>query len=256
MKPAIAMVSIVSALLVCGVAEAQSQSDPDAFSDNSSLDTSNSGGTDTAPRGGAQVSAAQFVGGGARRYPSVSLAIKLDLFTLPIPEVDATTLSMTHPVLFEVAVDIIWRLSVFVAFGTYVGYFTEENDDVDYKYKENTGVFLLQTGVRLNLMEPRPRHAHLYIPLDFTGAIGIVTLKDSTEDDMDDAEEARQERLDHCVIGTGLGMEFLIVSEFGIGAEFGLRWLINNLKDTGADSDPHFTGQFFTAFALRLAYHF
>ncbi len=257
MKSTIIMVSVLCASLVCGVVWAQD--DPDSFSDDSAFEETSTPEPAPAYQSDGQASTTELMAGSARSYPSISLAIKMDLFSLPIAAADdARVLSMTYPVLFEFSVDIMWRLSAFVAFGTYVGYFTEEVDDADYKYKYNSGVFLLQAGARINLMEPRPKHAHLYIPVDFTGAIGIAKLKDSGEDDMDDEEEALQERMDHCIIGTGLGMEYLIASEFGIGAEFGLRWLINNLKDTDPDGnhDKHFTGGFFTAFSLRLSYHF
>ncbi|MCP4676172.1 MAG: hypothetical protein GY854_11825 [Deltaproteobacteria bacterium] len=254
MKSTICLVVVLCASLVCGVA--WSQNDPDSFSDDSTFDESSNPEPTPAPQPAAQISTTGLMAGAARSYPSVSLAIKMDLFSLPIAVVDdATVLSMTYPVLFEFAVDIMWRFSVFFAFGTYVGYLTAENDDEEYEFKENTGVFLLQGGARINIFEPRPKHAHIYIPVDFTGAIGIAKLKDSTEDDMNDAEEALQERMDHCIIGTGFGMEYLVVSEFGIGAEFGLRWIINNLKDA-SDNDPHITGGFFTSLNLRLSYHF
>ncbi|MCP4602055.1 MAG: hypothetical protein GY847_16325 [Proteobacteria bacterium] len=195
--------------------------------------------------------AAAVTHGSVRSYPSASLAIKLDLFSLPIN--DASVIRMTYPVLLEVSLDITWRFSVFFAMGTYLAYTKQEDDNGEDKLNE--AALLMQGGGRINLMEPRPNHAHLFIPVDFTGAIGIASVEEDDEEN-EDEEDAIKERLDHLIIGTGIGIEYLVASEFGIGAEFGLRWLFNNLKDTNDNLDPNFAGQFLTAFALRIAYHF
>lgn len=190
-----------------------------------------------------------------RTYPSASLAFKLELFAVPI-SVSGTGAELpqfSYPMLLEVALDINSRVSLYAGLGSYVMYSTY--DDGDIEAKQNFGMFLLQGGLRFNLMEPRPEHAHLYLGADVTGALAFATDEFDGEED-DESEDAMKEELDHLLWGVALGIEYLVVSEFGIGAELGFRWMFNSLEDTAEDVDTYFQGQFFTYLGLRLAYHF
>ena len=91
----------------------------------------------------------------------------------------------------------------------------------------------------------------------FTIFVGFGTyLEFEKAENDEDAEDEAKERLDHLLWGLGVGVEYLVVAEFGVGAEFGFRWSYNNLEDTEEDLDGLYTGQFSTFFGLKLAYHF
>jgi hypothetical protein len=198
------------------------------------------------------------VGADGRTYPSASLAFKLELFALPISVFGGSGSDLpqfSYPALLEVALDISSRFSLYVGLGTYISYSKVEVEDIEEKV--NYGIFLLQGGLRVNLMEPRPEHAHLYLGADVTGALAFATNELDGEED-DDAQDAVKEEADHLMWGVGLGIEYLVSSEFGIGSELGFRWMFNNLEDTdpGGDYDKYYVGHFHTYFGLRMAYHF
>jgi hypothetical protein len=194
---------------------------------------------------------------GDRSYPNGSLGFKLELLSLPLGGYGSTgnggIAAFSYPVLLEGALDIHPRFTFFVGFGTYLQYQQAENDD--FQQSERVGVILLQGGFRLNLMEPRPGHAHLFLVADLAGAIGVAVYDSDGERD-EDAEDEAKEYLDHLMWGVGVGVEYLVVAEFGVGAEFGFRWSYNNLEDTEEELDGLYSGQFTTYFGLKLAYHF
>lgn len=190
-----------------------------------------------------------------RTYPSASLAFKLELFALPLAAFGSGNdlPNFSYPALLEVALDINSRVSLFVGLGTYIYYSKYEVEDIDQK--QNFGILLFQGGLRFNLMEPRPEHAHLYLGADVGGAVGLSTEEFDGDED-DEAQDAMKEELDHLMWGVALGIEYLVSPEFGVGTELGLRWTYNNLEDTEEDIDKYYGGQFFTYFGLRFAYHF
>ena len=253
---------LISFVLAPQLGWSQGDSDSDGLSlEGSGQAEASLGESDSADQQSAPVEASVLADSTSRSYPSASLSIKLDLFSLPIGGLQmssASVLSMTYPVLLEISLDVAWRFSLYFATGTYLLYSgqTDETNDVDEKY--NVGVLLLQGGVRFNLMEPRPERAHLFISADFAGAIGLASVDNSDEDDdvNEAATEAAMEAADHLIVGTAIGIEYLVVSEFGIGAEFGLRWMFNNLHDINTDLDPYVEGFFISSFGLRLSYHF
>ena len=191
-----------------------------------------------------------------RTYPSASLAFKLELFALPISVFGGAGSELpqfSYPVLLEVALDLSSRFSLYLGLGSYVYYSKYEIEDIDEKI--NYGIFLLQGGLRFNLMEPRPEHAHLYLGADVTGALAFATNEIDGDED-NDLEDAVKEEADHLMWGIGLGIEYLVSPEFGIGSELGFRWMYNSLEDTDEDADKYYVGHFHTYFGLRMAYHF
>jgi len=192
----------------------------------------------------------------SRSYPSASIGFKLELVSLPFTGYGSSSSGITalsYPATLEIGLDVIPRLSFFVMVGTYLQYEGATNED--YEQSQRVGAILVGGGARLNLMEPSPRHAHLYIAADMVGAIGLVSYVSDGQHD-EDAEDETKEELDHLLWGVGLGLEYLLVAEFGIGAEYGFRWSYNNLEDTDTTLDELYRGQFSSFFALKLAYHF
>jgi len=197
-------------------------------------------------------------------YPKWSMAIKINRFTQPVDLGGRSYSSIpttNYPTLLEGALNLSSKFELFVGMGTFIYHekqeFNAENDDDDIEIKKNLGTFILQTGARFNLMEPRARHAHLFASGDIAWVIGIGSVDDKKADNKknDDDTAAIRELMDELVISGALGIEYLVSEEFGIGVEFGLHWRFNNLKKAyGLDHD---TAVIFTSsFGLRFAYHF
>ena len=196
-------------------------------------------------------------GGGERDYPNFSLAAKTELMSASISGVGIVT--MTHPALLDFSLDIFDRLSVFAVIGTYLS--LSHTETADTEEQTNQGILLLGGGARFNFMTPEAGHAHLYLAADIMGGIGLATVKLAGDDDSAEEEQAKdaaREEADHILFGAALGIEYLVVPEFGIGAEVVMRYLINRLKDTepDVDFDKYYTGVITTSFGLRIAYHF
>jgi hypothetical protein len=202
-----------------------------------------------------ETSAAAPAASDVRGYPSFSLGARLELFAVPLGVTGggAQLPQFSYPMALELILDITSRVSLFAGLGTYMYVHTEDDGDLDYK--NNYGIIMIQGGLRFNLIEPRPQHAHLYLGMDVTGALAFATDEIDGEAD-DDAEDATKEYLDHLLWGVGLGMEYLLAPEFGIGGEIGFRFMFNKLEDTVDDFDKFYSAQIFTYFGLRMVYHF
>jgi hypothetical protein len=244
--------------LTVNAAWAQDDWSSDSTGDDSSFGSDDSGSTGASTSiGTTTIHADVDAASGARSYPSFSLAAKVELMNASYQGIGLIT--MSHPVLLDFSFDIISRLSIFAVFGTYLALSHEETSD--YEEKTNQGILLLGGGVRFNFMEPRAGHAHLYLAADLMGGIGVASVKLNGDDDSDeekDAKDAAREEADHILFGAALGIEYLVISEFGIGAEVALRYYFNRLEDTAPDVnfDKYYVGFMVTSFGLRIAYHF
>ena len=134
----------------------------------------------------------------------------------------------------------------------------ESFQDGDRELTSTAGALMPEVGARFIIGASRPGSAFFYVGIAVTPVIGIASYK-SDDENVDDEyyEERAREYMDRFDIGVLLGVEYLIVRSFGIGAEAGFVTSINNLKKTDEEEpDKHMQVGFFIPFSIRAAYHF